>query len=269
MNETGVIKCIELCDEGAHMLDNQNGNVCSALPAFEREQWEDDDASSEVIVELKQANVKIASLETELRDVMKDLTSVKALLAKEKEKSKRLWQQSCKWYLTHEDKMGRKDIEIEELREQVTRLLRPTSPPPLPGISSVATVVQNVGSPPAPLMIGKAPPVDPYTGEDPEVRWEDWLPTFERAASWNKWTDEEKVIQLAGHLRQKALLEWNLIDVTDRDVYERACKQMQARLDLGGKAVAAQDFHHTVQGETELVANFVRRLERVFRRAYG
>ena len=59
--------------------------------------------------------------------------------------------------------------------------------------------------------------------------------TFKRAASWNKWTDDEKVIQLAGHLRQKALLEWNLIDDTDRNIYERACKQMHARLDLGSK----------------------------------
>ena len=269
VNETGVIKCIESCDESAHVLDNQNGNARGAPQAFEREQWEDDDASSEATLELKQAKVKIASLETELRDAMKDLTSVKALLAKEKEKSKRLWQQSCERYLTHEDEMGKKDIEIEELREQVTQLLHPTSARPLSRTSSVASVVQDVGRPPVPLRIGKAPPVDPYTGEDPEVWWEDWLPTFERAASWNKWTDEEKVIQLAGHLRQKALLEWNLIDVTDRDVYERACKQMQARLDLGGKAVAAQDFRHTVQGETELVADFVRQLERVFRRAYG
>ena len=53
------------------------------------------------------------------------------------------------------------------------------------------------------------------------------------------------------------------------DVYETACKQMQARLDLGGKAVATQDFCNTVQGETELVPDFVCRLERVFRRAYG
>ena len=68
--------------------------------------------------------------------------------------------------------------------------------------------------------IGKALPVDLYTGDDPEVWWEDWLSTFERGASWNKWTNEEKVIQLARHLRQKALLEWNLIGETDRNVYE-------------------------------------------------
>ena len=78
VNETGVIKCIELCDESARVLDNQNGNVCGAQETFEREQWEDDDASSEVMLELKQAKAKIASLETELHHAIKDLMSVKA-----------------------------------------------------------------------------------------------------------------------------------------------------------------------------------------------
>ena len=39
---------------------------------------------------------------------------------------------------------------------------------------------------------GKAPPVDSYTGSDPELRFDDWLPTLERAAQWNSWSDEEK-----------------------------------------------------------------------------
>ena len=53
---------------------------------------------------------------------------------------------------------------------------------------------------------GKAPPVDFFTGEDPEVKFEDWLPTLERTAVWNGWTDEEALIQLAGHLRGRALI---------------------------------------------------------------
>ena len=32
---------------------------------------------------------------------------------------------------------------------------------------------------------GKAPPVDVYTGENAEVRFEDWLPTLDHAVSWN------------------------------------------------------------------------------------
>ena len=36
---------------------------------------------------------------------------------------------------------------------------------------------------------GKAPLVDAYTGENAEVRFEDW--TLDRAVSWNGWTDKE------------------------------------------------------------------------------
>jgi len=32
---------------------------------------------------------------------------------------------------------------------------------------------------------GKAPPIDPFTGENPEIRLDDWLPTLERASVWN------------------------------------------------------------------------------------
>ena len=44
---------------------------------------------------------------------------------------------------------------------------------------------------------------------------------------------------------------------------------MQDRLDPGIKALAAQDFRHTVQSPKESVSDFIRRLEQVFRRAYG
>ncbi len=46
---------------------------------------------------------------------------------------------------------------------------------------------------------GKAPPVDSFSSENhPEDRFEDWLPTLERAALWNEWSDD--LLQLAGHL---------------------------------------------------------------------
>eukprot|EP00731_Ephydatia_muelleri_P011030 Em0005g1616a len=44
-----------------------------------------------------------------------------------------------------------------------------------------------------------------------DVLWEDWLSTFERASTWNGWSESEKLLQLAGHLRGKALQEWTLL----------------------------------------------------------
>ena len=40
-------------------------------------------------------------------------------------------------------------------------------------------------------------------------------------------------------------------------------------LDSASKAVAAQDFRHAAQHENEAASDFIRRLERIFRSAYG
>ena len=53
--------------------------------------------------------------------------------------------------------------------------------------------------------------MDNFTGEDSTIRWEDWLPTLERAATWNGWSDEESLMLLASRLRGQALVEWNLL----------------------------------------------------------
>ena len=44
---------------------------------------------------------------------------------------------------------------------------------------------------------GKAPPVDPFNGESPELHIDDWLPNLERASVWNGWTDEEVLLLFA------------------------------------------------------------------------
>lgn len=56
---------------------------------------------------------------------------------------------------------------------------------------------------------GKAPPVDSFSGETPDITFDDWLPALQRAAECNQWTDQETLIQLAGHLRGRALQEWD------------------------------------------------------------
>ena len=81
---------------------------------------------------------------------------------------------------------------------------------------------------------GKAPPVNCFTGEKPKLRLDDWLPNLERAASWNGWTDEELLMQFAGHLRGHALLEWNLLEQREKESYNAATKALRDRLDPGG-----------------------------------
>jgi len=116
---------------------------------------------------------------------------------------------------------------------------------------------------------GKAPPVDPFTGDDPEIRFDDWLPALTRASYWNDWSLEENLLQLAGHLRGRALQEWDLLLDSDKNSWDRAVAALRARLDPGNKVMAAQDFRHTTQKDAETVPDFIRRLERTFRVAYG
>ena len=116
---------------------------------------------------------------------------------------------------------------------------------------------------------GKAPPIDQFTGEQLDCRFEDWLPTLERGADWNRWSSEEKLMQLAGHLRGKALQEWNLMSASDKATFQSATSELSKRLDPGGRVLSVQDFRHSVQRDSESVADFLRRLERNFQLAYG
>ncbi len=94
---------------------------------------------------------------------------------------------------------------------------------------------------------GKDPPVYPFSGENPEVRFDDWLPSLQRAATWNGWGEEEKLMQLAGYLRGKALQEWNLLLENRKGTYQSAVEKMKDILRPGSRVLAAQDFRHTCQ----------------------
>jgi len=116
---------------------------------------------------------------------------------------------------------------------------------------------------------GKAPPVDPFSGDHLLLRFENWLPGLQRATDWYVWTEEEHLLQFAGHLRSCALQKWNLLDNTDKSTFDTAVKALQARLDPGNKLLAAQDFRHLTQSEGESVAKFISQLETIFKVAYG
>ena len=74
------------------------------------------------------------------------------------------------------------------------------------------------------------------------------------------------MIQLAGHLKGRALQEWNLLCPDQRSTFSQATEAPRSRV---SKSVAAQDFRHMAQQEEERVSDFIRQLERTFRAAYG
>ena len=58
-------------------------------------------------------------------------------------------------------------------------------------------------------------------------------------------------------------------DAETKSSYSQAIGALRARLDPGSRTLAAQDFRHTSQADSENVADFIRRLERTFNVAYG
>ena len=67
----------------------------------------------------------------------------------------------------------------------------------------------------------------------------------------------------------RALQEWNLLSKEMLSDFNTAVKALRERLDPESKVLAGQDFQHTSQRESELVADYIRRLEGTFQIAYG
>ena len=124
-------------------------------------------------------------------------------------------------------------------------------------------------TPPTHHRRGKAPPVQQFTGDNSDELLDDWLPTLERAGAWNAWSQEELLMQMAGHLRGRALQEWNLLTQEERSSWGTAVEALKSRLEPRDRALAAQDFRHATQRKSETVADYVRRMERAFQLAYG
>ena len=192
-------------------------------------------------------------------------------IQRQKERYAQLWRMNCEQLEEFDKTLGDKEEQIKSLldkiqqleagnHEHVAAVPTATTPVTTPTIEMSAT---NLGR------RGKAPPVDQFSGNQHDLTFDDWLPTLERAAQWNAWTEEELLLQLAGHLRGRAFREWNLIRDDDRQDYNRAVKSLKERLDPGFRTLAAQDFRHTRQKESETVTDFICRLERTFQLAYG
>ena len=57
-------------------------------------------------------------------------------------------------------------------------------------VTPMGVLYEELESQPPPTRWGKAPPVDPFSGEDPAIRAEGWFPSLERTANWNGWNSE-------------------------------------------------------------------------------
>ena len=244
------------------------------------------EGEAEVETDLRRANGKIAELRGEvsaLRDEIENgrvqfesqIAREEEQLAKEKERYKKLWSKYCARCSHDDEVLDAMEREVEDLRKRLSEYTHHPSTRPHTPVSYVAEPVSvdtprrvetsDVRAPAAPLSPlprtttpprrGKAPPIDMFNGES---NFEDWLPALQRSATWNSWSEDETLLQLAGHLRGRALEEWNLMDEGERADLSKAVACLKRRLDPGSKMLAAQDFRRASQNRSEPVADYIR-----------
>ena len=245
--------------------------------------------AAEELDDLRGKNAEISASNAELRAQVSSLEEevgrVRELLKRETERVGEMWRMNCAQVAGFDEAMTARDGEIETLKARISELETPVTGrsagpsavhpavsvvcPSEPIAGSLAGSVPLVPQTPHSMRRGKAPPVNEFSGDEPECLLEDWLPSPERASLWNGWSEEEKMIQLVGHLKGRALQEWNLLCPDLRATFVQATEALRSRLDSVSKAAAAQDFRHTSQREAELVSDFTHRLECTFHAAYG
>ena len=93
-----------------------------------------------------------------------EILQLKAELETQKANTRDLWRLNCEQLAEMDGSLVEKDDEISRLKDEVARLRRSS-----PSDTSKSTSVGSGGVPVSSRVHrGKAPPVDPFTGEDPE-----------------------------------------------------------------------------------------------------
>lgn len=167
---------------------------------------------------------RTAMLEEQLEEYKPDymfrdeVSKVKEELGAAKERVKQLWKMSCEQVKMYDQSLSKKDDEITRSKEQLDRSRSPRSSV-RDHLSEPDLDLPCPSSPVRTVRRGKAPPVDLFTGENPEVILDDWLPSLTWPSEWNGWTPDKLLLQLAGHLRGHALQEWT------KTIRRRSAKQ--------------------------------------------
>ena len=159
-----------------------------------------------------------------------ELDRLRATLTKEKQKAKRIWREKCEQQLSHEEAIYGKDMEIARLKGHLLGVTSPSSPPMSPG-SSICIIEEELHRLSLSHQWGKALPINLFTAESLDEQWDDWPPTFERAAKCNGWTDSEHLLQLASHLKGKARQEFALLSADDKVTFASAIVAIRGKLD--------------------------------------
>ena len=116
-------------------------------------------------MELETANAGLNEARVEIKTLCRE---VKVQTAKVKQ----FWTQKCEQLLTHETVVEKKDGEIARLQELINNRARTTTAAAVETLSEDNVSLSEAGAVFRGRR-GKAPPVDPFKGSNPELRFED------------------------------------------------------------------------------------------------
>ena len=95
---------------------------------------------------------------------------------RQKTRFKDLWRTNCQCLIEYDCIVADKDAEIAQLKCQLTARSDTVE---LPVSEQESHEPLSVGSIRPRVRMGKASPVDPFMGEEPEMSFDDWLPSLE------------------------------------------------------------------------------------------
>ena len=149
-----------------------------------------------------------------MSSLREEVSDVRDVLKGERERVGEMWRMNCSQVAGFDEAIITKEKEIDSLRSRVPEFeasmgggpvlsasMFPMVPAVLPPVLPALAHAQSSSAVPTPDRRGKAPPVNEYSSEDHECLLDDWLPSLNRASLWNGWSEEEQMIQLAGHLK--------------------------------------------------------------------
>ena len=129
---------------------------------------------------LQQANDKITTLKAEI-------SSLKMKLCHSKAQIKEVWCNSCECLAWQDNEISLRDTEIAQLRQRLQ-----------PATDLADNHDDSFFSTPSAAeprrRTGRAPIVDPFNGEKPDVLLGDWLIAFIRASSHMEWVDKGRTL---------------------------------------------------------------------------
>ena len=167
------------------------------------------DETRELLVKEQERTAQLTeelSSATDTATATTEITELQAKVKAAQEKVKRVWCLNCTQSREQEELLATKDDQITKLDAKIRRLKAAPRVSPHSGSEasspdgsrsggSSPIVLETTTAPPRHVRRGKAPPVEPFTGEDPSIKLDDWLPILRRASLWNGWSQEEQLLQ--------------------------------------------------------------------------